>query len=75
MPAQNPTPYKCIELDWNPAGHQPAGIYILSKPNVEIQIPVASRVTPAGYYPAAYSIRYDEQAKEHRIALTQHAWP
>lgn len=174
MPAQNPTPYKFIELDWNPAGHEPAGIYdlphfdfhfykidvaqrdaiipsdplfevkqanvpaaefippfafapalvavprmgvhwidvrspeiqpppakkkftttflngtydgalifqepmitrefILSKPNVEIPIPVASRVTPAGYYPAAYSITYDEQAKEHRIALTQLAW-
>jgi hypothetical protein len=174
MPAQNPTPYKFIELDWNPAGHPPEGTYdlahfdfhfykidvaardaitdadplfevkqanvpapafippfyiapalvaiprmgvhwldvrspelqpppakkkftttflngtydgalifqepmitreyILSKPNVEIPIPVASRVTPAGYYPAAYSITYDAQAKEHRIALTQLEW-
>jgi hypothetical protein len=175
MPAQNPTPYKFIELDWNPAGHEPANIYtlphfdfhfykievaerdaivptdpafavksanvpapefmpefafspppltavpkmgvhwvdirspeiqpppnnkkftttflngtyngavifqepmitrefILSKPNVTIPIPVAARVTPAGYYPSAYSITYDEQAKEHRIALTQLEW-
>jgi hypothetical protein len=27
MPAQNPSPYKFVELDWNPAGHEPPGIY------------------------------------------------
>jgi hypothetical protein len=27
MPAQNPTPYRFLELDWNPAGHEPPGIY------------------------------------------------
>jgi hypothetical protein len=27
MPAQNPTPYKFVELDWNPGGHDPAPIY------------------------------------------------
>ena len=48
--------------------------FILSKPNVMLQIPVAARVTPAGYYPSAYSIMYDEQAREHRIALTQREW-
>ena len=174
MPAQNPTPYKFIELDWNPAGHAPEHVYtvphfdfhfykisveqrdaivpsdplfvvksenapapafippfyiapamiaiprmgvhwidvrspelqpppnnkkftttfltgsydgavifqepmitrefILSKPNVEIPLPLAARVTPAGYYPTAYSITYDEQAKEHRIALTKMGW-
>jgi hypothetical protein len=174
MPAQNPTPYKFIELDWNPAGHPPEGVYnlahfdfhfykisvdqrdaivptdplfqvksenapgpqfippfyiapamvaiprmgvhwidvrspelqpppnnkkftttfltgtydgavifqepmitrefILSKPNVEIPLPVAAKVSPAGYYPTAYSITYDAQAKEHRIALTNMAW-
>ena len=175
LPAQNPTPYKFIELDWNPAGHEPAGIYtlphfdfhfykidvaerdailpsdpafvtksanvpaaefmapfafspppliavpamgvhwidirspelqpppnnkkftttfingtyngkvifqepmitrefILSKPNVTIPVPVAARSTPAGYYPSAYSITYDAQAKEHRIALAQLEW-
>ena len=175
MPAQNPTPYKFIELDWNPAGHEPANIYtlphfdfhfykidvaarnailptdpayaaktanvpaaefmppfafsppplvavpqmgvhwvdvrspelqpppnnkkftttfingtyngavifqepmitrefILSKPNATIPIPVAARIAPAGYYPSAYSITFDEQAKEHRIGLTQLEW-
>ena len=174
MPAQNPTPYHFIELDWNPAGHPPEGVYnlphfdfhfykisveqrdaivpsdplftvksenapapafippffiapamvaiprmgvhwidvrspelqpppnnkkftttfltgtydgavifqepmitrefILSKPNVEIPLPVAAKVAPAGYYPSAYSITYDAQAKEHRIGLTKLAW-
>jgi hypothetical protein len=27
MPAQNATPYKFVELDWNPGGHEPAGVY------------------------------------------------
>jgi hypothetical protein len=29
MPAQNPTPYRFVELDWNPGGHEPAGVYDL----------------------------------------------
>ena len=27
LPAQNPTQYKFVQFDWNPAGHEPAGIY------------------------------------------------
>lgn len=27
MPAINGTPYKFVELDWNPGGHEPAGVY------------------------------------------------
>lgn len=27
MPAKNPTPYQFVELDWNPGGHEPAGVY------------------------------------------------
>ena len=37
-------------------------------------LPLATRVTPAGYYPTAYTITYDEQAKEHRIALSKLIW-
>lgn len=29
LPAQNPTPYRFVQFDWNPAGHEPAGIYDL----------------------------------------------
>lgn len=27
LPAQNPTPFRFVELDWNPGGHEPPGIY------------------------------------------------
>lgn len=27
LPADNPTPYRFVELDWNPGGHEPPGIY------------------------------------------------
>ena len=27
MPALNGTPYKFVELDWNPGGHEPPGVY------------------------------------------------
>jgi hypothetical protein len=29
MPADNPTPYRFVQLDWNPEGHEPAGVYDL----------------------------------------------
>ena len=48
--------------------------YILSKPNSTTPLAVAARHDPAGYSPAAYSVTYDPQSKEHRIALTQLAW-
>ena len=27
LPGQNPTPYKFVQFDWNPNGHEPAGVY------------------------------------------------
>jgi hypothetical protein len=36
-----------------------------------IALPTAERYQPAGYYPSAYRIAYDAQAREYRIALTQ----
>jgi hypothetical protein len=194
MPAQNPTPYKFVELDWNPAGHEPPGIwdaphfdfhfytvpvavrnsilptdpqfaakagklpapdfrplfyldpmtafgvppeaaavpqmgvhwidprspelqgmaghpenykpftttfiygswdgkFIFVEPMITrahimakrdatdpavrdqiIPVPTAQRYEPAGYYPSAYRIMYDAQAKEYRIAMTQLSW-
>jgi hypothetical protein len=29
LPSQNPTPYKFVQFDWNPVGHEPAGVYTL----------------------------------------------
>lgn len=63
-PAQNPTPIRFVELDWNPVGHEPAGIY--DKPHFDFHfygISVAERnaIVPtdpqyaarAGNFPAA----------------------
>jgi hypothetical protein len=36
-----------------------------------IPVPTAAHYSPAGYYPNAYRITYDAQAKEYRVALTQ----
>jgi hypothetical protein len=27
LPSTNPTPYRLVELDWNPQGHEPEGVY------------------------------------------------
>ena len=29
LPAQNPTPYKFVQFDWNPNGHEPDSVYTL----------------------------------------------
>lgn len=29
LPRRNPTPFQFVQLDWNPAGHEPPGIYDL----------------------------------------------
>jgi hypothetical protein len=45
--------------------------FLLSKPNVELPVGTAASYTPAGYYPQAYRIQYDPQAKEYLVALTK----
>jgi hypothetical protein len=53
--------------------------YIMSKKSVEsateqnevIALPSASQVAQPGYYPQAYRIAWDAQAREYHIALTQ----
>lgn len=39
-----------------------------------IPVSTAAHYSPAGYYPSAYRIAYDPQAKEYRVALTQLSW-
>ncbi|HUE95045.1 MAG TPA: DUF5602 domain-containing protein [Longimicrobiaceae bacterium] len=34
MPANNPTPFRHVTLDWNPAGHEPPGVY--DRPHFDI---------------------------------------
>ena len=56
--------------------------YILSKKTATnpaeideiIPVSTAQQYSPAGYYPSAYRITWDAQAKEYRIALTQLSW-
>lgn len=44
--------------------------YLESKPSFAAQIPAIRRYGAPGYYPTGYSIRWDAQAGEWRIALT-----
>jgi hypothetical protein len=39
-----------------------------------IPVSTAQRYSPAGFYPSAYRIMWDAQAKEYRVALTQLSW-
>jgi len=44
LPAQNPTPYKFVQFDWNPVGHEPPGIYDLPHFDFHFyRVPVAVR--------------------------------
>lgn len=45
--------------------------YLESKPDFSAQIPAIQRYGTPGFYPGAYSIRWDAQAREWRIALTE----
>jgi hypothetical protein len=36
-----------------------------------VPVSTAPKYSPAGFYPSAYRITYDAQAKEYRVALTQ----
>lgn len=38
---------------------------------LSIPVPASKRYVPAGYYPASYGIRWDEGAREYRIALQE----
>lgn len=48
--------------------------FLDSKPNVTIPIPVAERYSPAGVYPSAYNIRWDNTLKQYSVALTGFAY-
>jgi hypothetical protein len=45
--------------------------FLLSKTEFSATIPIPQKHAEPGYYPSGYSIRWNEQAKEHRIALTE----
>jgi hypothetical protein len=49
LPAQNPTPYRFVQFDWNPAGHEPAGVYDL--PHFDFHFYTVERDVRAGILP------------------------
>ncbi len=48
--------------------------FLAEKHDLSFPIAVAERYDPEGYYPASYSIRWDDAAGEYRISLTDLAW-
>ncbi|HEX6598569.1 MAG TPA: DUF5602 domain-containing protein, partial [Gemmatimonadaceae bacterium] len=50
MPAQNPTPYKFVQFDWNPMGHEPAGVYDL--PHFDFHFYTVSKAVRASILPS-----------------------
>jgi hypothetical protein len=61
LPTQNPTPYKFVQFDWNPVGHEPAGVYTL--PHFDFHfytVPVSVRdgIMPSDAQYAAKAARY-----------------
>jgi hypothetical protein len=58
MPTQNPTPYQFVELDWNPGGHEPAGVYDV--PHFDFHFWTVSREVRSSIDPA--DPRYGQNA-------------
>lgn len=44
--------------------------FLESKPNFSAPVPAPKQFAVDGYHPTGYSIRWDESAKEYRVALT-----
>jgi hypothetical protein len=58
LPVQNPTPYRFVELDWNPMGHEPAIVYGVR--HFDFHFYTISRETRASIVPG--NPRYAEAA-------------
>lgn len=50
LPAQNPTQYKFVQFDWNPMGHEPAGVYDL--PHFDFHFETVSKEVRASILPS-----------------------
>jgi len=48
--------------------------YLLSHPDELIPIPQPARYPKPGWYPSAYRITFDAQAKEYRVGMTGFGW-
>ena len=50
LPAQNPTPYRFVQFDWNPKGHEPEGVYTL--PHFDFHFYTVSRAVRESIMPS-----------------------
>jgi hypothetical protein len=50
LPQKNPTPYKFVQFDWNPVGHEPAGVYDL--PHFDFHFYTVSKDVRASILPS-----------------------
>jgi len=50
MPMDNPTPYTFVQLDWNPDGHEPAGVYDI--PHFDFHFYTVSREVRSAIMPS-----------------------
>lgn len=65
LPADNPTPFRFVEFGWNPAGHEPPGVW--DTPHFDFHfytVPVSVRnaIVPSDPQFAAKAARYPEAA-------------
>jgi len=60
MPAGNPSPYKFVELDWNPAGHEPPGIYDI--PHFDFHFYTVSKAERDAIDPAALGAAFNTKS-------------
>jgi hypothetical protein len=50
LPDKNPTPYRFVQFDWNPQGHEPAGVYDL--PHFDFHFYTVSRDVRSSILPS-----------------------
>jgi hypothetical protein len=48
--------------------------FLLTQPDILLDLPVPAQFAAPGYYPAAYRVVFDAQAREYRIALAKLTW-
>lgn len=48
--------------------------YLESRPDLTVPIPVPAQHAEPGYYPSTYRVRWDEKAREYRVALSGFEW-
>ena len=48
--------------------------FLLTQPNILLDLPVPTQFAKPGYYPAAYRVVFDARAREYRVALAKLTW-